>query len=174
MLKSILIKKFLYAWSWLWWTYVSTKMADFLILSLPGGGEFSVRWVMKFLTRSVSEFFNKKWSDYRQFVCFLIDICNTSCLKFIFVIKHSWSSKGQLISECPFDVFFPKTQRKNLTNFCSGKSGKKRHYTTYLIHLFCFISNGSTSLFISAVAYKPLLIKHNECTVIAHIFICKL
>ena len=33
-----------------------------------------------------------------------------------------------------------------------------------LIHLFCFISNGSTSLFISAVAYKPLLIKHNECT----------
>ena len=31
------------------------------------------------------------------------------------------------------------------------------------LHSFCFISNGPTSLFILSVAYKPLLIKQNEC-----------
>ena len=36
------------------------------------------------------------------------------------------------------------------------------------IHSFCFISNGSTSLFITYVAYKPLLIKHNKCTNLQH------
>ena len=32
------------------------------------------------------------------------------------------------------------------------------------VHSFCFISNGPTSLFILSVAYKPLLIKQNECS----------
>ena len=36
-----------------------------------------------------------------------------------FVSSESRFSKGQLISECPFDVLnFPKNLRKNLTNFC--------------------------------------------------------
>ena len=34
-------------------------------------------------------------------------------------VLMDWSVKGQLISECLFDVLnFPKNQRKNLTNFC--------------------------------------------------------
>ena len=37
-----------------------------------------------------------------------------------------YPSKGQLISECLFDVLnFPKKQRKNLTNFCPGLESKK-------------------------------------------------
>ena len=32
-----------------------------------------------------------------------------------------------------------------------------------VVHSFCFISNGPTSLFIRSVDYKPLLIKQNEC-----------
>ena len=37
----------------------------------------------------------------------------------VFSAKACCRCKGQLISECPFDVLdFPKNQRKNLTNFC--------------------------------------------------------
>jgi hypothetical protein len=39
-----------------------------------------------------------------------------------------------------------------------------------LIHLFCFISNDPTSLFILSVAYKPLLIKQNEYSLLIFLY----
>ena len=44
------------------------------------------------------------------------DAGNIKKLKTHILLKHP---KGQLISECPFDILnYPKNQRKNLTNFC--------------------------------------------------------
>ena len=59
---------------------------------------------------------------------------------------------------------------KKLTRvLISSKIDKNVQYGRFLmqfiqLHSFYFISNGPTSLFILSVAYKPLLIKQNECT----------